>query len=204
MVTQERAERTRQRLLQAAAAEFSLYGYGGTSLQRISAAAGVTMGALTFHFPTKLALAEAVHAHGSALTRTAVARAHDGDGRRLQQVIAITHVLARLLHEEATVRAAGRLTRERTLDQGDWHDCWLPRVRELLEQASKERELRPGVDPQVMALLTHYLVSGLEEAARPDGGCPEHRHTLGAVWDLVLAGVADPAQLGPRTRGAAR
>src|SRR3989337_2793252 len=51
MVSQERAERTRQRLLQGAAAEFSLYGYGGTSLQRISKAAGVTMGALTFHFP---------------------------------------------------------------------------------------------------------------------------------------------------------
>ncbi|MFI8518799.1 TetR family transcriptional regulator [Streptomyces sp. NPDC085481] len=204
MVSQERAERTRARLLHAAAGEFSLYGYGGTSLQRISGAAGVTMGALTFHFPTKMSLAGAVHTHGFALTRAAVAytatgtAVADGAGRsdgsapHLQRVIGITTALARLLHEEATVRAAGRLSRDRTLERDHWHEAWLPHVHELLEQAGKEGELRPGVNPHVVALLTRLLVSGLEESAQPGGGPPGQLGQLGAVWDVVLSGVGRP------------
>ncbi|MET9437028.1 TetR family transcriptional regulator [Streptomyces sp. NPDC006551] len=210
MVSQERAERTRQRLLQAAATEFAQHGYGGTSLQRISSAAGVTMGALTFHFPTKIDLAGAVHAHGSALTRAAVehvAAAHadttDSDHDNspvLQRVIGVTHALARLLHEEATVRAAGRLSRERTLGQVDWNDSWLPCVDELLERADEKKELRAGVDPKIVALLTRYLVSGLEASAQPTGGCSSHLRTLSEVWDVVLSGATGAGRRRPRTR----
>jgi AcrR family transcriptional regulator len=198
MVSQDRAERTRRRLLQAAATEFSLNGYGDTSLQRICGSAGVTMGALTFHYPTKMALATAVHTHGVALTRAAVrdAAAHgeaEGgeDSPRLLRIIGITHALARLLQEEPAVRAAGRLSRDRTLDQEHWHDSWLPYVHELLEQAHEEAELRAEVDPKVMAVLTRFLVSGLEATAQAGGICPECLGHLGAAWDLVLSGVTD-------------
>lgn len=197
MAIQERAERTRLRLIQAAAEEFALNGYGATSLQRISDTAGLTMGALTFHFPTKIALAGAVHAQGSVLTREAVTRvaaagAEGASTPPLQRVVDITQVLARLLHEEVTVRAAGRLSREHVPTHGaSWNDFWLPSVRELLEQASSEGELPPGADPQTLTMLTRFLISGLEEAVGPGGGCPDHLNQLGAVWDMVLSGTAD-------------
>lgn len=44
---------TRQRLLQAAADEFTAHGFEGSSLRRICASAGVTTGALYFFFASK-------------------------------------------------------------------------------------------------------------------------------------------------------
>ncbi|SDL14242.1 DNA-binding transcriptional regulator, AcrR family [Streptomyces indicus] len=194
MVSQERAERTRQRLLHAAAEEFSLHGYGGTSLQRISAAAGGTMGALTFHFPTKLALARAVYCCGSALTRDAVARAVSpvghADASRLHRVIGITQALARLLREEAAVRAASRLCRDRVLGQDHWHDAWMPDVRRLAEQAHCEGELRPGTPPDTVVLLTRFLVLGMTELAQADSEPGPHGRDLEEVWQVLLHGVA--------------
>lgn len=195
-VRQKRAEQTRRRLLHAAAGEFSLHGYGGTSLQRISGDAGVTLGALTFHFPTKVALAGAVHAHGCALTREkargvlAPHRGTDVNAPRLRQVIDLTNALTRLLHEAPTVRAAARLSRDRVLKHEHWNESWLPGVQDLLERADREGELRPGVTPDLVALLTRSLVSGMEESARFSGGGTEHLGELAAVWDVVLSGAA--------------
>ncbi|MFF3495291.1 TetR family transcriptional regulator [Streptomyces sp. NPDC002795] len=195
MASQRRAERTRQRLLDAAAAEMSKFGYDGASLQRISKAAGVTMGALTFHFPAKLDLAYAIHVQGAARTREAVsalaeASAPVGTDTRLSRIVKITLVLGELLAEDAVVRAAARLTRERTPSQADWKDSWLPSVRLLLDQAREADELKPGAAPATVAALTRYLVSGLEESALPDSGAAPVAE-LADVWDLILAGLQD-------------
>ncbi|MGW7049656.1 TetR family transcriptional regulator [Streptomyces avermitilis] len=61
-VRQERAIRTRNALIESAAALFARHGYEVVSLSTISARAGVSNGALHFHFPSKTALAEAVGA----------------------------------------------------------------------------------------------------------------------------------------------
>jgi AcrR family transcriptional regulator len=55
-----RTRRTRRRLLLAAAALFDEAGYRGASLSDILAAAGLTKGALYFHFRSKYVLAEAL------------------------------------------------------------------------------------------------------------------------------------------------
>src|SRR5216117_2644416 len=55
---QERAERTRGRILDAAAAVFDERGFSGASLSDILARAGVTKGALYFHFSSKEELAK--------------------------------------------------------------------------------------------------------------------------------------------------
>ncbi|MGW3391542.1 TetR family transcriptional regulator [Streptomyces cinereoruber] len=207
MASQERAERTRRRLLEAAAEELSQHGFDGTSLQRVCRTAGVTMGALTFHFSNKMSLADAVHAHGHALTRTMVTavvtagegrdgdRGGDGtegftgkDTPRLRQVVGVTDGLTRLLREEPTVRAAARLSRDRTLKDGHWNDSWLPRVHELLELAHEEGELRSGVNPHSVALLARLLISGLAASTDPDGD-GETFDQLDAIWGLVLSGI---------------
>ncbi|MFD4139769.1 TetR family transcriptional regulator [Streptomyces sp. NPDC058572] len=71
VVRQQRAEKTRCALLAAAAAEFAQHGYTGATLMRISKRAGVILGALTFHFPAKEQLAEAVTEAGASATRAA-------------------------------------------------------------------------------------------------------------------------------------
>ncbi|MCD2188171.1 TetR/AcrR family transcriptional regulator [Actinomycetospora soli] len=56
----ERTRRTRRRLLLAAATVFDTHGYSGAALSDILAVAGLTKGALYFHFRSKQALAEAL------------------------------------------------------------------------------------------------------------------------------------------------
>lgn len=56
-----RAEQTRQRLLEAAAKEFTEQGFTLSSASRIAAKAGLTRGSLYYHFASKEALFEAVY-----------------------------------------------------------------------------------------------------------------------------------------------
>ncbi|MET7355669.1 helix-turn-helix domain-containing protein, partial [Streptomyces mirabilis] len=60
MVRQERAVRTRRLILDAAASVFDERGYEAATIGEVLARAGVTKGALYFHFPSKRALAEGV------------------------------------------------------------------------------------------------------------------------------------------------
>lgn len=149
------------------------------------------MGALAFHFPSKLDLVGAICADGAAATRTAVALVDRPGKVSLQSVIDITHALAALLRDDPVVRAAGRLSWESLPLENDWAESWLPRVRELLEQAGRERVLRPDIEPDLVALLVRYLVSGLETSVRGDGERPAHLRRLEAIWEVVLPGITD-------------
>src|SRR5689334_12795925 len=60
LARQDRAERTRTAILDAAAAVFDERGFSGASLSDILTKAGVTKGALYFHFSSKEELARAV------------------------------------------------------------------------------------------------------------------------------------------------
>ncbi|MEV5778943.1 TetR family transcriptional regulator [Streptomyces antimycoticus] len=110
-MAQIRAALTRRRVLLAAAVELAQHGYTGTSLARVASQAGVTLGALTFHFPTKPELAQGVFEDGAASTRTAIDRAVGRSHLPLQNVIDITHEVSRLLCADTTVQAASRLSR---------------------------------------------------------------------------------------------
>jgi AcrR family transcriptional regulator len=50
---QTKADRTRQRILDVAAAHYAEHGYAGTSLRKIATAAGLQSGSVYFHFASK-------------------------------------------------------------------------------------------------------------------------------------------------------
>ena len=58
---------TRRRILDAALELFNRNGYAATSQAEIAAAAGIRQGNLTYHFPTKLDLVEALRDEGQAV-----------------------------------------------------------------------------------------------------------------------------------------
>jgi AcrR family transcriptional regulator len=183
MTMQDRAERTRRNLVRAAAEEFCRNGYEGTSLTRICRLADASLGALTFHFSTKSVLADAVQAAGEEAARALVAEV---SGARLPPLFSVREVavgLARLLDENAAVRSAARLTRERHAPGRAWTDSWLPAVRELLVRAEKEDELHPGAPPALVADLVEHLVAGAEGQ---HGGAAR----MAGIWRLVLHGLA--------------
>ncbi|MEV5955418.1 helix-turn-helix domain-containing protein [Streptomyces sp. NPDC051987] len=68
---QDRAQRTRERILDAAAEEFAAHGPDSTTLQAVADRVGMTKGAVYGHFTSKQAVAAALEAHG-ALTLSAL------------------------------------------------------------------------------------------------------------------------------------
>ncbi|MEU5255502.1 TetR family transcriptional regulator [Streptomyces longwoodensis] len=160
MARQERAEQTRQRIVEAAASEFAGHGYDGTSLHGIVRTAGVTMGALTFHFRSKSALADAVQESGAAATRAALDATAPATG--FQGALETVLALAGALRTTPSVRAAARLTRE---GHGGWYDCWAPGLRDALERSWCEQRADSGLTPLAVTTLLAHVVLGAEAAA---------------------------------------
>ncbi len=201
MVKQERALRTRQALMKAAAEEFDRHGYDATSLSRISTVAGVSIGAMTFHFSTKADLADAVQQEGRAVTLAALEPLTAGPLSPLRLVIDLTLELARLMEQESSVRAAIRLARERP-DTDAWSDAWLPMVRALLDQAYESGQLRTDALPADVTLLVEHLTNGAEAYLRGRmGSGPAFESTvaqLRRIWHLALVGVSSDDAVIPR------
>ncbi|MFJ9034946.1 TetR family transcriptional regulator, partial [Streptomyces sp. NPDC102274] len=104
MVRQERAVRTRQALIRAAAEVFAEEGVALASISMISRRAGVSNGALHFHFESKKALAHAVLGEAAAAV-TGVTDVAEGAGDSLQAVVDATHGLMGRLADDVVVRA---------------------------------------------------------------------------------------------------
>ncbi|MGJ7419103.1 TetR family transcriptional regulator [Streptomyces cinereoruber] len=192
MVKQERAVRTRAGLVRSAAVEFDREGYAGTSLSRISKAAGVSIGAVTFHFASKADLAEAVWEEGRALTRTVLKRVTAERTSALSAVVDFTVELARLMEHEVLVRASARLARELP-ESASWTGIWLPTVRNLLDEAHRAGQLRDGAPPEDVTTLVEYLAGGAETSLRGRQGAKGRpggpADQLDRVWRLALGGV---------------
>ncbi|MFG2577494.1 TetR/AcrR family transcriptional regulator [Streptomyces sp. NPDC048481] len=193
MRQQERALRTRARIVRAAALEMDRLGYEGARLSRVSQVADASMGAVTFHFPTKKALAEAVREEGVASVDAVVNRTLSAGTSRLRAVVDLTVALASLLERDVAARAAARVAREQPDVMEQWSGSWLPTVLDLLNRARADGQLRPEHCPETLAALIVYLLAGAESEIRtgagaPAGGAGSVADRLEQIWRLVLRG----------------
>jgi AcrR family transcriptional regulator len=78
-------------LLQAGLRLFTQHGYEGASVRAITAAAGVNLGAITYHFGSKQALYEAVVAAGLEPLASAVVAAAQSSGPPLDRLERVVH-----------------------------------------------------------------------------------------------------------------
>lgn len=189
---QARAARTRQALLHAAALEFDRHGYAATSMVQVCKVAGITTGALTFHFRTKGELADAVQDHGCQTVRAAVDRVKTAPRPALDLMVELTVCLARLLENDACVRSTVRLTRERPGAAPGWLACWLPDIRELAHRAQRAGQLRAGTPPAAVASLAACLLLGTEVRSRTAleaEDAPDGAGQLQELWGLALNGI---------------
>ncbi|MGW1727973.1 TetR family transcriptional regulator [Streptomyces sp. NPDC002306] len=125
---QERAAHTRQALIHSAAQAFEQHGYTRANLTDISTNAGVSTGALHFHFTSKADLATTLETTAAHLLRTTAATAQQPDTDPLQQLINTTHALAHTLRHNTIARAGYHLNSETphhtTLDlRTEWQQC---------------------------------------------------------------------------------
>ncbi|MET9747701.1 ScbR family autoregulator-binding transcription factor [Streptomyces ardesiacus] len=192
MARQLRAEQTRATIIGAAADLFDRHGYESTSLSEIVAHAGVTKGALYFHFAAKEDLAQAIM---EIQCRTFRRLVRDLDGRgysSLEALLRLTFGMTRLCEEEPVLRAGLRLATTGVPVRPplrhpftEWREIATSR----LLNAVRQSDVHPDIDVDsvahtlVCSVVGTRVVSGTLE---PAGRQPRR---LAEMWYILIRGV---------------
>ncbi|MGW0393818.1 ScbR family autoregulator-binding transcription factor [Streptomyces sp. NPDC003042] len=195
MTKQERAVRTRQALIESAATVFGRRGYAEATLSMISVGAGVSAGALHFHFENKAALAAAVEAAAARSLRAAVRRVYTQRTSPLQALADSSQALARELVHDVVSRTGFQLGMEPAYPSqhslvAEWHAY----VHRLVTEARQEGALLPGLCRHTVAASVVAATLGFEVLGREDPQWLSPR-TLAGFWRVVLPCLAAPAAL---------
>jgi AcrR family transcriptional regulator len=192
MVKQVRAARTRRALVVAAAETFAREGYALATLPAISRRAGVSAGALHFHFASKDDLAREVEsAAADAVAELAEGCRPAAAGARQLLVEAASGLLLATV-TDPVVRAGFKLGGDPSRRSGarmlHWWQTW---VRGLVVQAQAEGGLARDVPPDVATAVIVAATVGFEAlgAADRDWLAPER---LAQLWTFVLPPAAAP------------
>ena len=171
--TKENAEITRQRIIDAAREVFLLRGVSRTSMEQIAAGAGVTRGAVYWHFSNKTELFSALREQvllplidrmddsllvennddplgqiGKFLNGTIDALNESPDTRQTFEIMMVKCEYVEELSEvlEQTLSNCERITKK---------------IQQLYERAKTRGQLKPNDIPAILAMDTHLFFSGL-------------------------------------------
>jgi AcrR family transcriptional regulator len=193
MARQERANRTRAAIVEAAATVFAERGYEAATIADILVRADVTKGALYFHFSSKEDLARGVLAY--AVTTEGVPE----QPCKLQEVVDVSMMLAYRLPREVTLRASARLAADQGFEGeliGTPYSEWTKLITRLLEQAKEQGELLPHVIPEETAQILVGSFTGLSLTSQAASGMACLERQVGLLYDHMLPAVAVPGILG--------
>lgn len=159
MAKQDRAIRTRRKILEAAATVFGDRGYQAATIADILSTAGVTKGALYFHFASKEQLAQGVlsaqEGQDAVPARTCKA----------QELVDMIMVYVHRLQTDSMVRAGVWLALNQQavdLDRSGPFLSWSEALTELLEAAREQGELLPHVKPAETARVIVGAFAGVQ------------------------------------------
>ncbi|MEU3652827.1 ScbR family autoregulator-binding transcription factor [Streptomyces sp. NPDC032161] len=191
MAQQARAIQTRRSILVAAAAVFDERGYSSATISEILARAGVTKGALYFHFSSKEDLALGVmdvQLDSSPLPQLT----------KLQELVDQGMLLAYRLRHEPLVRASVGLAMDQAvegLDRGTPFRAWIDRLEHLLNAAKDQGELLPHVDPRETAEMLAGSFSGIQVMSQALCKREDLGHRISVLLHFVLPSISTPAVL---------
>ncbi|WP_308346502.1 ScbR family autoregulator-binding transcription factor [Streptomyces sp. ISL-66] len=187
---QERAERTRAALIEAASEEFAEQGFAGTSVMKIADRAGVTLGAVYFHFRNKGELARHIVAGQPEL----VVPPHASRG--LQHAVDVTLTWACQLPESAALRAGARLVWEQeqfTAAEENSHRQWTEIIVEDMRTARSMRELKAGTDVDALARVVVNACTGAQMHSFVESAHADLPRRVQEIWEFLLQAVAVPS-----------
>jgi TetR/AcrR family acrAB operon transcriptional repressor len=170
--TKEDALATRDSILDAAAALFAERGVAGTTLQHIATAAGVTRGAIYWHFEDKGAMFNAMMERAAMPLEGAMALLDQHDradslGALRDYAVGVFRLTmeddkARRIFEIATLKMeyTGEMSvvrERRALNQADW----IKRAESRVRAGVRNGQVRPDAQPRAVALGLWVLIEGL-------------------------------------------
>lgn len=194
MPRQQRAVATRSSILRAAAAVIERRGYGAATVAEIVREAGITKGALYFHFASKEALAEAVIAEqGEWRTQ----HGPDADAP-VQAVVDLAYSFVEALLTDPLMRASVRMTLDRVAADEvirAGYLGWIEAVADLLREAEAAGSLVPGTDPERFAYVVTSVVTGMQLTSEALTGRADLMERVEDFWRLVLPVLVRPEEL---------
>jgi AcrR family transcriptional regulator len=178
--------------MEAAATVFQREGYGAATIADIIATAGVTKGALYFHFQSKEDLAQGILGEQSRQDPA------PQDGSQLQQLVDTGLLFAHRLKTDSLVRASVRLSLDQHaagLDRRGPFQAWREHALELLVAAKVEGELLPHVMPVDTAELYVGCFAGLQMMSQTMSDYEDLPERLSALQRHILPSITVPAVL---------
>jgi|SRR4051812_6980501 AcrR family transcriptional regulator len=190
MPRQERAERTRFAILDAAAAEFDEHGYEGARLERIVERTGATKGAVYFHFRSKLDIARALVAEKYGNWPVIIDDVIASGLRGLAAAEEITVRVGAVFAADVRVRAAMKLTQTvlPPTAEDNPYDRWAAVIAGLLAQEAEDRHLE-GVDAQGLAVVAVQTFFGAYLIADELGRLDALPADIARLWAVLGAAV---------------
>ncbi|WP_285115359.1 TetR/AcrR family transcriptional regulator [Leifsonia sp. fls2-241-R2A-40a] len=188
MPRQERAERTRLAILDAAAAEFDERGYEGARLERIVERTGATKGAVYFHFRSKLDIARALVAEKYANWPVIIGEVIGSGLRGLAAAEEITQRVGAVFATDVRVRAAMKLSQTVLPPDVDDnpYDRWIGVISGLLDQEAEDRGL-VGFDARGRATVVVQTFFGAYMIADELGRLAGLRDDIARMWAVIRA-----------------
>lgn len=190
-VRQERAESTRQAILDGAARAFDAMGFNGASLSDVAQQAGVTKGALYFHFASKEALARALVDEQFQLAHLVAGEVMPG----VQTTIDMAHRMAHGLRTDVRLRAGIRLV----VEFGSFVDpdaapynSWIGILRDCLAPAQGRGDVYPEIDVAELATFLCGSFTGLQITSYVRTGREDLHERVTDMFRYLLPGVVPP------------
>lgn len=191
---QKQRNETRERIFEAAVAEFERVGFADAQIPRIAQAAGVVRGTFYFHFPSKeqvlVELAERDHIRIAA-------EMHDMRGTTASIFDVLSRLIDAIIHVEGPNRNPSLLRDLLTIllrapiEEAEGENSKPQPVLEELSyhvaEAMRRGELRRGVEPTRLAATILTSIFGVIVARR--GAGPDDRPELELLVDLLLNGM---------------
>ncbi|MCM1970653.1 ScbR family autoregulator-binding transcription factor [Streptomyces sp. NPDC002812] len=189
---QERAEITRQAILDGAAIAFDRTGFHGTSLTDVVGHAGVTKGALYFHFSSKEALAQTLMDEQFQVSEGLPAIVEPG----LQTAIDLTHRMACGLRSNVRIRAGIRLVIEFgsfTDPDPSPYNAWIDTCHGILVPAQERGDVLPSVDAYDAATMIVGAFTGIQLTSHVRTRREDLHARVVDLWNFLLPGIV-PAE----------
>ncbi|MFF7452239.1 MULTISPECIES: ScbR family autoregulator-binding transcription factor [unclassified Streptomyces] len=193
MARQERAIRTRLAIVTAAASVFDEHGYERATIGEILARAGVTKGALYFHFPSKAALAEGVLSQQFSVISV------EPSPCKLQVFVDTGLTVAYRMRRDPLVSAVARLSLEQDVRAQFGTAAitqWIDACVHMLTEAKEQNELLPHIDPVETAWLFSAAWTGVQVYSQILSQREDLEARVVELFEHLLPGLAVPAVLG--------
>ncbi|MFH9299426.1 ScbR family autoregulator-binding transcription factor [Streptomyces sp. NPDC017520] len=205
MAKQQRAVRTHEALLRSAAEVFDADGFVSASLSAISSRAGVSSGALHFHFASKGALAHAIEDAAEQRLRLITGadpgadrlgadtpEANPADVDPIQNLVDTSSRLFDQLNTDVVLRAGFTLGCEPSWQSRvDLHGQWREWIEAALRHASDLGALAEGTSPEDVVTVVVASTVGFEALGRKDPAWLSQER-LSQFWQFMLPRLVPP------------